>query len=239
MENLNFSQKGILSDVGIIFRSKEFLSFELVNLMNGVGIGIIWFYLIWFLTTLGGTKFLGGLTIAVESFLGVIPCMFFSGRIIRKIGHYQILSAALLVYGLRFLFYGYLYNPWWVLPIEISHGLTYGLYYAVLATYGKLRSKPGTEATTQSILFTTHEGLGAGLGCVFAGLGFDYLGTHQTFIYISIYFGIDFITSLLLYFFTIRKQESHNKTNHQSDSSKLPLGSELLQQNLQKPYLSV
>ncbi|GBN13411.1 Major facilitator superfamily domain-containing protein 6-A [Araneus ventricosus] len=201
----HFSQN-ILSDIGTIFRSKEFLAFELVNLMNGVGIGIIWFYLIWFLTTLGGSKFLGGLTIAVESFLGAIPCMFFSGWLIRKIGHYQILSAALLVYGLRFLFFSYLYDPWWVLPVEISHGITYGLYYTVIASYGKLSSKPGTEATTQSILFTTHEGLGAGLGCVFAGMGFDYFGTHLTFFFISIYFGIDFIISLLLYFFVIRKK---------------------------------
>ncbi|CAL1299117.1 unnamed protein product, partial [Larinioides sclopetarius] len=136
--------------------------------------------------------------------------------IIRKFGHYQILSAALLVYGLRFLFYSYLYNPWWVLPVEISHGITYGLYYTVIASYGKLSSKPGTEATTQSILFTTHEGLGAGLGCVFAGMGFDYFGTHLTLFFISIYFGIDFIISLLLYFFIIRKKGSHIQINDYS-----------------------
>ncbi|GBN18531.1 hypothetical protein AVEN_112495-1 [Araneus ventricosus] len=198
--------KTIGRDVRTVFRSKEFLSFELINLMNGIGIGIIWYYLAWFLTNLGGSQLLCGLSVAVQSFGGVIPFMFFSGWIIRKVGHYEIISLTLMINGLRFLFYSQLYEPWWVLLIELSHGITYGLYYAVLATYGKLKAKPGTEATTQSILFTTHEGLGAAIGCGFAGIGFDYFGTHQTFFYLSAYFGCNLILSLLLYLLFVRKQ---------------------------------
>ncbi|XP_055935602.1 major facilitator superfamily domain-containing protein 6-A-like [Argiope bruennichi] len=202
----NYSSN-ICRDVGTVFRSKEFLSVELINLMNGIGSGIVWFYLSWFLTGLGGSKLQYGLSVAVQSFGGVIPFMFFSGWIIRKIGHYRIVSFTLLINGLRFLFYSELYEPWWILPIELSHGITYGLYYATLATYGKLKAKPGTEATTQSILFTTHEGLGAGIGCGFAGIGFDYFGAHQTFFFLSAYFGFDFLLSLLMYFLFVRKQK--------------------------------
>ncbi|CAL1299115.1 unnamed protein product [Larinioides sclopetarius] len=212
----------ICRDIGSIFRSKEFFFFELINLINGLEIGIIWYYLAWFITTLGGSQLLCGLSVAVQSFGGVIPFMFFSGWIIRKFGHYEIVSFALMVNGLRFLFYSQLYQPWWILLIEISHGITYGLYYTALATYGKLTAKPGTEATVQSILFTTHEGLGqqenwkspslqrepngAGIGCGFAGIGFDYFGSHQTFFYLSAFFGCNFLLSLLFYFFFVRKR---------------------------------
>ncbi|GIY14161.1 MFS_1_like domain-containing protein [Caerostris darwini] len=199
--------KNILGDVGTILKSKEFLASEFVIFINGIATGIIWFYLLWFLLSIGGNELLCGLAQTVQHFGGTIPFMFFSDWIIRKVGHFQVLCLSLLVYVIRFMWYSYLYNPWLVLPIEICHGVTYGLYYAVLASYGKLSSKPGTEATTQSIIFSTHEGLGAGLGCVLAGLGFDYLGGHRTFLFVGIFCGVGFVVSVVLFFF-IRKQ--HN-----------------------------
>ncbi|GIY02710.1 MFS_1_like domain-containing protein [Caerostris darwini] len=199
--------KNILGDVGTAFKSKVFLAYEFVICMNGVAAGIIWFYLLWFLIAIGGSEFLCGLSLAVQNFGGVILFMFFSDYIIRKVGHYQVLSFSLLLYVARCLWYSYLYNPWLVLPIELCHGVTYGLYYTTLASYGKLSAKPGTEATTQSVVFSTHEGLGAGLGCVFGGLGFDYLGGHQTFRIAGIFCACGFLVSLVLFFF-IRKENS-------------------------------
>lgn len=154
-----FSQN-ILKDVGTILSSGEFLAFELGVLMNGIGTGIIWFYQVWFLTTIGASRFLCGLVQTVQCFVGEIPFMFFSGWFIKKLGHFNVLSLALAAYCTRFFFYSYLQDPWLVLPMEVTHGFTYGIFYAAVASYAKLSAKPGTEATTQSILFSTHEGLG-------------------------------------------------------------------------------
>ncbi|XP_071037260.1 major facilitator superfamily domain-containing protein 6-B isoform X3 [Parasteatoda tepidariorum] len=77
-------------------------------------------------------------------------------------------------------------DPWLVLPVEILHGLTSGIFYPVVANYGKLSARPGTEATTQSIIFSTHEGLGAGIGCILTGISFDNIGGHWTFFYLSL-----------------------------------------------------
>ncbi|GIY46390.1 hypothetical protein CEXT_800721 [Caerostris extrusa] len=51
---------------------------------------------------------------------------------------------------------------------------------------------------------------GAGLGCVFGGLGFDYLGDHQTFRIAGICCGCGFLVSLILFFF-IRKENSQRE----------------------------
>ncbi|GFS57300.1 major facilitator superfamily domain-containing protein 6 [Nephila pilipes] len=198
--------RNILYDVGSVFKSKEFLAIELVILMNGMATGMIWFYLIWFLRAIGGSEFLCGFSLTIQNLLGVIPFMFFSGWIIRKVGHFQILSAALLIYVIRFLWYSYLYNPWLVLPIEVTHGITFGLYYPVLASYGKMSSKPGAEAMTQSVIFSTHEGLGSGLGCVLSGIGFDYFGGHQTFFFASIFSACGLGLSIIMYFLIFRRQ---------------------------------
>ncbi|GFS49996.1 major facilitator superfamily domain-containing protein 6 [Trichonephila clavipes] len=213
----HFSEN-ILGDVGSLFKSKEFLAFEVVILMNGMSTGMIWFYLIWFLTAIGGSEFLCGLSLTVQTLLGVLPFMFFSGWIIKKVGQFQILSSCLLIYVIRFLWYSYLYNPWLVLPVEFLHGITYGLYYTVLASYGKMSSKPGTEAMTQSVIFSTHEGLGAGLGCVLAGIGFDYIGGHRTFFFASMLSAFGLVLSVLMYFLIIRRKEGTMQVTPSSNS---------------------
>ncbi|KAG8179140.1 hypothetical protein JTE90_015330 [Oedothorax gibbosus] len=177
--------KNILKDVGTVLKSKDFLIFEAMVFINGLGTVMIWFYLIWFLNSIGGSELLCGLSMTVQSFVGVIPFMFFSDYIIKKLGHFNILIVGLAGYTTRFLWYSYLQNPWMVLPVEFLHGITYGLYYPTLASYAKLTAKPGTEATTQAIIFSTHEGLGSGIGCVISGIAFDYFGGHQTYFYSS------------------------------------------------------
>ncbi|CAL1290549.1 unnamed protein product [Larinioides sclopetarius] len=194
----HFSQN-ILKDVGSVLKSKEFLFFETSVLLNGMATGFVWFYLMWFLTAIGGSRFLLGVTQAVQCFAGEIPCMFFSGWMIDKMGHFNIMTASLLSYAIRFLWYSLLQNPWLVLPVECLHGITYGVYYTTVASYAKKSAKPGTEATTQSLLFTTHEGIGAGIGCVLAGIGFDSLGGHKTFLWVSIFSGCGTVLSIILH----------------------------------------
>ncbi|CAL1293694.1 unnamed protein product [Larinioides sclopetarius] len=198
--------KNLLKDVRTVLSSKEFLAFIFCVLMNGVGTGIMWFYLVLFLTDIGASRFLCGMVMFVQCFGGEIPFMFFSGWAIKKIGHFNVLTLALTAYCIRFFWYSQLHNPWLVLPAELLHGFTYGLFYTSVASFAKLSAKPGTEATTQAVLFTAHEGLGVGIGCIVAGLGFDSLGGHRTFLYTSIYAGCAMILSVILHLL-VRKQK--------------------------------
>ncbi|KAG8179138.1 hypothetical protein JTE90_015328 [Oedothorax gibbosus] len=206
-----FSQN-ILKDVGKVLRNAEFLAFELGVLLNGVGYGIIWFYQVWFLTSIGASSLLCGLVQTVQNFVGEIPFLFYSSWFIKRVGHFNVLSLSLAAYCSRFLFYSYLQDPWLTLPMEVVHGLTYGLFYAATTSYAKLSAEPGTEATTQSILFSTHEGLGGGLGCVIAGLGFDAIGGHQTFFYVSIFFGCGMLVNIALTLLISRQRQSVDVT---------------------------
>ena len=65
-----------------------------------------------------------------------------------------------MTYLIRFVAYSQIANPWYIIPFECLHGLTYGAFMPAVANYAKIQAKPGTEATTQAILFATHEGLG-------------------------------------------------------------------------------
>ncbi|CAL1282377.1 unnamed protein product [Larinioides sclopetarius] len=191
--------KNLLKDIGSVLRSIEFLAFKLCVLLNGVCSGVLWNYLVWYLTVIGGSRFLCGMVQTVQCCVGEIPCMFFSGWVIKKIGYFNVVTLSLTCYCIRFFWYSHLSNPWLVLPAECLSGITYGLFYPAVASYAKLSAKPGTEATTQAVLFATHDGLGAGIGCVVAGLGIDILGGHRTFFFLSIFAGCSMILSIILH----------------------------------------
>ncbi|GFV80332.1 MFS_1_like domain-containing protein [Trichonephila clavipes] len=152
--------KNILKDVGNTMNSREFLSFQIGAMLMGMGLAFTWFYLLWFVTSLGGNRVVCGLIQTVQSFTGDVPFFFLSGWFLRKIGYFNILSLALIACSARLVWYSQLENPWMVLPMEWSQGFTYGLFYAAMASFAKMKSKPGTEATTQSVIFGTFDGLG-------------------------------------------------------------------------------
>lgn len=71
------------------------------------------------------------------------------GRILKKIGHINTMSLVLVGFGIRFILYSLLTNPWWVLPIELLQGITFGMSYATMASYASIIAPSGTEATIQ------------------------------------------------------------------------------------------
>lgn len=94
-------------------------------------------------------KTLEGLVMGIQCFGGELPFFFLSGKIIKKIGHVNAMSLVLLGFGVRFLLYSALVNPWWVLPIELLNGITFGIFYSTMTSYASIVALPGTEATIQ------------------------------------------------------------------------------------------
>lgn len=70
------------------------------------------------------------------------------------------MSLVLFAFGIRFLLYSTLTNPWWCLPIELLHGPTYGLFYATMASYASMIAPPGTDTTVQGLVGAIFEGIG-------------------------------------------------------------------------------
>lgn len=70
------------------------------------------------------------------------------------------MTLILFAYGIRYISYSMLTNPWWVLPLESFNGLTFALYYATMATHASSIAPPGTEATVQNIFSAIYDGAG-------------------------------------------------------------------------------
>lgn len=70
------------------------------------------------------------------------------------------MTIVLFGYALRFFLYSILTEPWWILPIETLHGITFGMFYATMTTYAKSISPPGAECTVQGLASAMFEGAG-------------------------------------------------------------------------------
>ncbi|KAG8179146.1 hypothetical protein JTE90_015336 [Oedothorax gibbosus] len=183
-KNLKCSQN-IYKDFVKVFCQFKMMAFMLSVLVIGAFTALMWTLLFWHLMDLGGTSGLLGLVSAVQCFLGELVFFFFAGRIISTLGPFNILSLNFICFGVRFIAYSYLRNPWLVLPIELLQGPTYGLFYATMATFAHTSSLPGTEVTVQGMVGSAFE-FGMMFGNLFGGMSMQMYGGVFTFFWAGI-----------------------------------------------------
>lgn len=155
--NQTESPKNILSNVIPLLRNPNVIVYLIWIVCVGLCTGLIWQFLFWLLEDLAAAKgcdtfawikTLEGGTIAVQSFSEVLV-LFCSGWIIKKLGHKNSMSLVLFVIGVKFTLYSVISDPRLILFVEVSNGLTIGLFYSCMASYANKVSTSGTKATVQ------------------------------------------------------------------------------------------
>ncbi|CAK1554815.1 unnamed protein product [Leptosia nina] len=188
VESTKFSMN-ILADVGSLLTSVHTCAFMLWTIAVGLCTGLIWQFLFWHIEdvaklTCDGAdyvKTLQGLVSAIQTFCGEIPFMFVSGYILKKLGHINMMTLVLFAFGVRFILYSFLTNAWWVLPIEMLQGITFGMFYPTMTSYANVVSPPGTETTVQGLVGAIFEGVGTSLGSFIGGQLYETYRGWNTF----------------------------------------------------------
>ncbi|GAB0093197.1 major facilitator superfamily domain-containing protein 6-A [Sergentomyia squamirostris] len=205
----------IIKDVGAIFTSFRIVIFFLWCIGVGLCTALVWNFLFWHLEDLASAqdgnhlewiKTLQGLAMGIQCFGGELPFFFLSGWILKKIGHIHAMSLVLLGFGLRFLLYSTLTNPWWVLPIELLNGITFGIFYSTMASYASIVAPPGTETTLQGLVGAVFEGVGVSMGSFIGGIAFAKIGGSATFRW----FGVGALVLLVIHVLVRRLHEHYD-----------------------------
>ncbi|GAV03342.1 hypothetical protein RvY_13782 [Ramazzottius varieornatus] len=147
----------------------------------GICTGLLYGYFGWYLTELGASNLLVGLAIFSQCVFEV-PMMALSGWIIREVGYHNCMVLSLVSFGVRFLGYYFLGNPWYVMLIETTHSIGFGLFYASMTSFAFERAPPGGAAMLQGLFGATYEGFGQGIGGVAAGFIYQYYGGRTTWL---------------------------------------------------------
>jgi len=106
------------------------------------------------------TKTLQGLAIGIQCIGGEMPFLFFSGWMIKRIGHMYCMALGLFAFALRFYLYSMITNPIWILPVEFINGMTFGLCHAVLVAYARFIAPKNSATTVVAFTGALFEGVG-------------------------------------------------------------------------------
>lgn len=223
MDNVKMS-KSVLKDVASLLVKPSVVTFIFAVFIIGALTGILWSFLFLHLKSLEAHGDLFGYASAVQC-VGELPFFFFSGWLISKIGHSHILTISLASFGIRFIAYSQLSNPWWVLPIELLQGLTFGAFYPAMASYASIAAPPGTEVTMQGLVGGSFEGLGMSVGGLLGGMAMQYKGGR----YLFFWAGIGALVSCCVHvfvniFLNLRKEKSvkiHKERNMSPDTEEI------------------
>lgn len=167
--------------------------------------GLVQTFLLWHLHDLGGTQFLFSIIAGVQCISEVIS-YHVAGYAITKLGYYRVLYIGLLFSSLRFIIYAVITNPWLVLPVEVFHGVSTTLIWALAVSYIGLNN--GIATTMQGILSGVHWGIGLGGGALLGGMLVNAIGSKYTFLGYGIFSFINFLGFLLARNFTLCVQST-------------------------------
>jgi len=155
------------------------LSFGVTVLMMGMLMGVITNFLFIWLEALGGGANVMGWSLFFTC-VSEVPLFHFSGALIKRFGNTILLIAALACYGVRLVSYSFLTNAWAVLPIELLHGVTFGVGWACIVAFAAEIAPPGLGSTVQGMLAGIHWGIGNSIGAVVGGVAYTSLGGQAT-----------------------------------------------------------
>lgn len=145
----------------------------------GMGSGFISTFLFWHLREMGGMQLLMALVTLLNSTAEVLFYLL-SDRIIHCIGHFRVIYIGLLCFAIRFFYYSFLREPWLVLPIEITHGMTSAAIRAALVSY--LGKENRSNTVLQGLFNGVHSGLGFSIGGLTGGIMVHEFGHSTTFL---------------------------------------------------------
>eukprot|EP00904_Undaria_pinnatifida_P002326 jgi/Undpi1/12094/HiC_scaffold_4.g01792.m1 len=200
-----------LTVVRLMFGTLESSSLFAAVLLSGMAGGVIDIFLFIRLKELGGSHMLIGLT-RLAMCLSEVPCFYLSGPLIKRVGVRGAISLAQVAYLTRLIYYSNLKEPWWVLPAEMVHGMTFAITWSATTDYAHQIAPAHMRTTVQGVISGLHWGLGFGLGALLGGILYEHLGARLCFIVSSI---LPLFALMLLASPTARLWFSSTMTNSQ------------------------
>ena len=148
---------GMFTHIKKIFTSAEILSFLLAVLQMGVCSGVITAFLFLFIKDLGSSNLLIGLSLTTNC-TAEIFVFFISGWLLDIFGIPKMLYLTFAIYVVRLSGYVLITNPWFVLPLELLHGVTYAAMWTTSCSYAAELAPEGMGATMQGLVYGVHNG---------------------------------------------------------------------------------
>lgn len=184
--------------VGKLLKIKSLLFLLVCVTLISAGTQAIWFFYFPYMKEIGATAALTGYGLSLQG-LCELPLFYFSARIILRFGMKTTLLITIFVTVGRMLLYTAVKNPYAALPIELLHGISWSLFWAVCVEFVNSVVPAERRATGQSLLYAAYYGIGTIAGNSWVNyLAEIEMKMTEVFLLNA---GIIFFTGLLVLFF--------------------------------------
>jgi len=178
----------------VLIRDKNFLILLATIFLVNIPATTFLSFLSLYINELGGSDTIIGWAFSIAA-ITEVPCMVYLGALSDKIGRKPLLVAALFSHPLRLFLYTVVSYPYLILPIQLLHGLTFGvLYVASVASVSDITSE--SRGTTLG-LYNTAYFAGSAVGSSLGGLIADNYGLINMYRFMTAF---SFIPALLFTF---------------------------------------
>lgn len=154
-------------------------SLLVVTFYCGFGNGFISTFLFWHLREMGGLQILLALVSLINSTAEVLFYIL-SDQLMGLVGHFRLIYIGLFCFSARFFYYSFLRQPWLVLPIEITHGMTSAAIRSSMISY--IRQEGAAGHILHGLFNGIHGGLGFSIGGLVGGFMVHNYGHTITFL---------------------------------------------------------
>lgn len=132
-----------------------------------------------YIQALGGGTSLLGLTSAIAA-VSEFPVMFLGSLLTYRLGSRRMFIVALAMYCLRLLLYSIVPSATWVLPVQLIHGFSFGIY--LMASVTLVHEFVGSElAATAQGLLASAMAFGQMTGSIVGGILLDRIGIFMIY----------------------------------------------------------
>lgn len=177
-----------------LIRNKNFVIFLATIFMANISAATFLSFLSLYISKLGGSDVVIGWAFSIAA-VTEIPCMTYLGALSDKIGRKPLLVAALFSYPIRLFLYTLVSEPNLTLPIQLLHGLTFGVFY--VASVAFVSDITLESRGTALGLYNTASYAGSAAGSALAGALADSQGLVNMYRFMTAF---SFVPALLFTF---------------------------------------
>ncbi|KAL5236074.1 hypothetical protein ACI65C_003484 [Semiaphis heraclei] len=188
--NQNCVSKNMTKDVIKILSDLKVCSYLVWAVFAGIFTAYVWCYLFLYIEDIANIyhqerlpwiKTIQGFSVTVECWIGEIPIYIMAGYILKRIGHMTAFSVSFAMFAMRFFLYSIIKDPLWVLPVEITNGVTATMAFVSGISYAAKVAPIGSAGTLQGLHGMAFHGIGVSLGSFVAGYSFKRIGSSASF----------------------------------------------------------
>jgi MFS family permease len=163
-----------------LLTSRRWINFLFLALLGGLGAMSVASYLFSYMAELGADESTMGLASAI-AILTEIPIFFFGNRFVKRLGSYNLLVLALLMFGIRALLYGIVRTPGMVLIVQAFGGMIFPAMWLAGVSYADEHAPAGLKSSAQGLFGAVSFGVGSAVGGFLGGLLLESIGGRGMF----------------------------------------------------------